>query len=348
MNTKLWVGSYSAPSGDGIYPFELDRETGRLTPAGRPVKAVNPSYLAFGRDKRFLYAVCETLQFQGTNGGGAAAYRIVPDGGLEFLGAAPTGGSDPCYLCTDRGCRFLVTANYTGGSFTLFPLGEDGGILPRAAVVQRRGGGPDKQRQEAAHVHFTAFTPDEKALCAVDLGGDRVAFYRLDRQLLSFAEEESRSIPLRPGTGPRHLVFSGRFLYLLSELSSEVLVLESDGDRYALRQTLSALPSGFSGYSAAAAIRLSPDGRFLYASNRGHNSIAVFRVERDGLLSPAGRCSCGGNWPRDIAITPEGDFLLAANEKSGEVTAFRVDRASGALDKVGGAAVHRPTCILFA
>lgn len=343
---KFFVGSYSAPSGDGIYSFELNDETGRLTPAGRPVKAVNPSYLTVSRDKRFLYAVSETLSFQGADGGGAAAYVINNSGELELINAAPTGGRDPCYLCTDSKNQFLVTANYTSGSLTLFSIGAGEEIGPRAAVVQHQGGGPDKKRQEAAHVHFTAFTPDEKFLCAVDLGGDCVKFYRLDRESRSLLADDEMTITLRPGSGPRHLVFSGRFLYLVSELSSEVTVLEYAGNRYQLRQTLSALPSGFRGYSVAAAIRLSPDG-FLYTSNRGHDSIAAFRIGSDGLLSPSGICSSGGKWPRDMAIEPHGNFLIAANEKSDEITVFKIDRESGALTKADCAAVHRPTCILF-
>lgn len=350
MNTKLWIGSYSSPSGDGIYSFELNNETGQLSLVGKPVQAINPSYLTFGSDKKYLYAVIETLTFKGANGGGVAAYKIRNNGELEFINAEPTTGCDPCYLCVDSNNTFLVTANYTSGSFTVFPLGENGEILPYQTVVRHQGSGPDKERQEAAHVHFTAFTPDEKYLCAVDLGSDCVEFYRWDdrmRARASLRAEDSMTIALRLGSGPRHLVFCGRFLYLVTELSSEVTVFEYTGDRYHLRQTISALPSDFQGYSAAAAIRLAPDGRFLYTSNRGHDSIAIFRIGDDGLLSLSGITSSRGKWPRDIAIEPHGNFLIAANERSNELTVFQIDKASGTLTKVDCTVVHKPTCILF-
>jgi 6-phosphogluconolactonase len=281
----VYVGSYSAESGEGIYRFVFDDTTGELSACADSVCAFNPSYLAFHEEKRILYAVLETGEFHGAKGGGVAAYKVGSDGTLHLLNERPTGGLDPCFLAVNQSGSLLAAANYSSGSLSVFPLGQQGEIESCLLVEAHTGSGPDKERQEMPHVHFADFTPDGKYICAVDLGIDAVKFYRFEDNRLD--EQESLRITLRPGSGPRHLLFrlGMRYVYIVTELSSEIAVFENTGTRYEERQCISTLPTGFVGSSFAAAVHLSPDGRFLYASNRGHNSIAAFQINGDGTLS---------------------------------------------------------------
>ncbi|MDF2632265.1 MAG: hypothetical protein K0Q85_861, partial [Caproiciproducens sp.] len=205
--TMVYIGSYSAVSGEGIYTFEFDNTTGKLNTAFAPVHADNPSYLTLSSDKRHLYAVLETGEFHGINGGGVAAYAIDNKGGLTFLNESPTMGLDPCYLSTDRSNSLLVTSNYSSGSLSVFSLEQQGAIEPCLLVETHTGSGPDQERQEMPHVHFTDFTPDGQYICAVDLGIDTVKFYRFDKKTNSLHTEDRLNIILRPGSGPRHIVF---------------------------------------------------------------------------------------------------------------------------------------------
>lgn len=344
----MYVGSYSAESGEGIYRFAFDDATGELNACSAPVRALNPSYLTVGAGKRTLYAVLETGELHGAMGGGVAAYRIGNEGELQLLNERPTGGLDPCYLAVNQSGSLLAAANYSSGSLSVFSLGPQGETEPCLLVQAHTGNGPNKERQEMPHVHFTDFTPDGKYICAVDLGIDTVKFYCLQNS--SLCEEERLRITLRPGCGPRHLVFRHgmRYVYILTELSSEIAVFEYTGARYEERQYRSTLPADFGGDSFAAALRLAPGGRFLYASNRGHNSISAFQINGDGTLALSGIYPVQGNWPRDFAIDPLGNYLLAANERSNELSVLKVDKESGALSPTGNKAhVHRPTCIQF-
>ncbi len=348
--TMVYIGSYSSDSGEGIYPFEFDHAAGLLKPVRDPVHAENPSYLTVSSDNRYLYVVSETRKFAGTSGGGVAAYQIDEEGGLTFLNSTPTLGFDPCYLGTDKSNSFLVAANYSGGSLSVFPLGTDGKIMPCSFVQTHRGSGPNQERQEMPHVHFTDFTPDGNHICTVDLGIDTVKFYRLDPKTGTLHEEEKLCIKLSPGSGPRHVVFreQGRFVYVVTELSCEIAVFQYVEGKYELRQCLSTVPPDFKGDNAAAALHSSPDGRFMYASNRGHDSIAAYKVGGDGLLEPCGVYSAQGRGPRDFAIEPCGNFLLAANEKSNEIAVLKIDSISGALTPTGSRVeLHSPTCIQF-
>ncbi len=346
--TLVYIGSYSSESGEGIYSFKFDGIT--VTPLHDPIAAQNPSYLSLSADGRFLYAVAETQMFQGVSGGGVAAYRIDGEGRLSRINARPTNGDDPCYLSQNKANTYLFAANYSSGSLAAFSLGKDGAVSAQTALVSHMGAGPNRERQEKPHVHFTDFTPDGKYLCAVDLGTDTVQFYRLKEENGELCEEESRRVTLRPGSGPRHVVFgeNGRFLYVVTELSSQLAVFELENEHYVSRQYISTLPTDFKGENTAAAIRMSPDGRFLYASNRGNDSIACYRIGSDGLLTLCGIYATLGSGPRDFAMDPEGRFLLVANEKSNEVVVFGRNETTGALTPVGSpVSVHSPTCIVF-
>jgi 6-phosphogluconolactonase len=343
-----YIGSYSLASGEGIYTFELDQITGQLSMVFEPVCIENPSYIRLSDDERFLYAVMETRKFGDVSSGGVAAYRIDDKGGLTFLNATPTMGLDPCYLSTDKGNSVLVAANYSSGSLSTFSLDPNGSIEPCSAVETHQGSGPNQDRQAAPHVHCTDFTPNGDYICAVDLGIDAVKFYRFNKGVLH--AEDRFTVKLRPGSGPRHIVFrkQGQFFYIIHELSSEIAVFQKIEGQYRLIQCLSTLPTDFKGKNFSAALHSSPNGRFMYASNRGHDSIAAYQIDDGGVLTLCGIYSVQGHGPRDFAIEPNGNYLLAANEKSNEVVALKIDSDSGALIPTGSRIeLHSPTCIQF-
>lgn len=349
--TIAYIGTYTTTGGKGIAICELDAETGRLNQMG-VCEIENPSYIIPSYDGRFAYAVIETGSYLGQNGGGVAAFRVDPDSGaLTFINACPTFGKDPCHLCVDRANTRLAVANYSEGTISAYSLAPDGSIVPPAAVTRHEGKGPNKERQEMPHVHFVGYITDEELLYAVDLGIDAVRFYRPETASgrVSLLPDETELL-FEPGSGPRHLVFGADdLIYVLTELSSQVSVFRfRRGEKSKPIQTFTLLPDAFKGESIAAAIKLSPDGRFLYASNRGHDSIAVFAVKADGLLEPAGRFAAGGHNPRDITFSPDGRFLFAACQDSDAVTAFAVDRQTGGLTPLGCAlTLPKPVCVRF-
>lgn len=354
MNEEIpvYIGSYSNAAGEGIYPFTFNSLTGELAPMCTPLKIANPSYLAFSRDFRFLYAVLEIPSSDENTGGRVAAYFVDAAGGLHFLNAQPTLGSDPCYLQVDNQNSVLVCANYTSGSMTVFPLAKNGKILPRSAVIAHTGSGPVVERQSGPHMHFTDFVCGEKYVCTVDLGIDAIKFYRYKKETRSISKREEITLALKPGSGPRHIVFhpQKRYVYVINELSSEIAVASYSEDyQLEIRQYISTLPPGCAVSNTAAAIRISNDGETLFASNRGGDCIAVFEVEKDGLLKWSGSYPSDGQGPRDFVVDPKDQFMLVANEKSNIVSVLKIDRSTKALTPTNhSAAIYRPSCIAFA
>jgi 6-phosphogluconolactonase len=346
----LYIGSYSAANGDGIYIFKMNKETGSLLELSNPVKVSNPSYIIISSDRRNLYAVLETREYDNQPGGGVASFHIRENGTLELINSKPTGGYDPCYLCQDSSKEYLFTANYSSGSITAFPIESAGTINDSIYQVKHSGKSINVDRQEGPHMHCVTFTPDGKYLCAVDLGIDEVRFYSLDHERKELVLEKRLTIPVKEGSGPRHITFSreGRFAYIIQELSCEVSVYEYNGESFKHVQTVSTLPEDYQGINTSAAIKISNDGQFLYASNRGHNSIALYRVGENGLLDRIGIYSCGGIGPRDFTLTPDGEFVLIANEGSNEVVVYRRNPLTGAIeDEVCRESIHKPVCIQF-
>ena len=342
----LYVGSYSSENGDGIYICRFDEASGNVHQAFPAVKAPNPSYLRFSGGN--LYAVLETAEFEGIPGGGAASYALRKDGRLTLINTLSSGGAGPCHLCINRRQAKLYTANYSDGSFSVLNLGTDGALLPRASVVRHRGHGTDTVRQEGPHIHFTELTPDGRHLCTADLGLDRVIFYRLSPDGIPCEEDAALSLPLAPGSGPRHALFGGcgNVLYILTELSGQLLVFRQTGEGYAQVQCLPTTPEDFQDQNYPSALRFSPDGRFICASNRGHDSLAVYRVRPDGTLAPCGIYPSGGKWPRDFAFSSDGNYVFAANERSNEITVLHFDAENGSLQRTDmSQKLYRPTCI---
>ena len=341
----LIVGTYTAGSSEGLYVFRFDTRTGDATPVS-VAKTVNPSWLVVSRDRRHVYAVNELPGDNGpaTTRGGVSAFRFDPASGrLTFVNRVSSQGNDPCYLSLSPDGRYLFVANYSvaadpGGSFAAMPVRADGSLGDAAQSVHHTGGGPVKGRQDGAHVHSTVFSPDGRYLFAQDLGTDRLYAYRYapDGRDGPVSPTDAVETALPAGSGPRHLVFDrdGRHAYLTSELAGTVTVLRYRGDgRFAEEQVERLAEPGFRGAVGAAALHLSPDGRFLYVSNRGDaNDISIFAVDAaSGRLARVGRQSSLGKSPREFAIDPTGQWLIVGNQNSDTAYVFRRDPRTGLL-----------------
>lgn len=351
----LYVGTYtSGPSAksEGIYGYHMDAGTGALT-RFTSIMSVNPSFLTVDRSKRFLYAVNEVSDYLGKPSGAASAYKIDPvTHNLRLLNEQATQGADPCYLSVDSRKRTLLVANYTGGSVSVFPVRSDGTLGMVAQVQQDEGSGP-KEQQKGPHAHCVIFDAFERHALVADLGIDKVMIYRFDRTTGRLSPAKQPFAELKPGAGPRHLSFhpSGKFLYVINELDSTMTAFAYNERVGTLEmiETVSTLPSDFSGISYCADVHVSSSGKFLYGSNRGHNSIVVFAIdELTGKLTLVEHVSTEGNWPRNFTIDPSGGFLLVANQRSDNVVVFSLDANTGRLKPTGvNEQIPSPVCLKF-
>ncbi|MFF0743207.1 beta-propeller fold lactonase family protein [Streptomyces sp. NPDC004111] len=346
---SAYLGTYTTNpgGGKGIGLASYRAGEGGLTSSGVLGGVANPSYLALSPDRRTLYAVNEQAE------GAVTAVRIGDAGEPpRGLGSRGTGGADPCHVSVHPGGRFLLSANYTGGSVAVHPIGRDGAPGEVADVVRHTGSGPDPERQQGPHAHMVLPDPAGRYVLAVDLGTDSVYTYRLDERKGKL--RECGRAATRPGAGPRHLAFhpSGKYAYLVNELDNTLVVCGYDARTGALEPGTpqATLPSGteLSERNYPAGVIVSADGRFVYVSNRGHNSIAHFAVQRGGAeLRLLWVTQSGGAYPRHIVLDPAGTLLFAANQKSGAVTTFRIDRRTGRLTSAGAPlAVPVPVCVL--
>ncbi|MBU9358963.1 lactonase family protein [Burkholderia multivorans] len=341
---NLLVGTYTDTGSDGIYVYRFDTSTGSVAPVSS-AKTVNPSYLLPSRDGRVVYAVNELPGDNGpaTQRGGISAFRFdAKTGALTFIDRVSSEGNDPCYLSLSPDGKYLVTANYSvaadpGGSFALFPVRDDGGVAPAVLSVHHEGKGPVRGRQDIAHVHSTVFSPDGRYLFVQDLGLDKIYGYRytVDGSRGLISPTDTRYTPVKAGAGPRHLVFSadGRFAYVTSELNASVEVFGYHDGKLTPIETVSMIAPGFKGKVGGGAIHLSPDGRFLYVSNRGDaNEIVIYAVNQaDGRLKTVGRQSSLGRTPREFLIDPTGKWLIVGNQDSDTFYVFGRDVGSGQL-----------------
>jgi len=351
----LFIGTYTSEKtgSKGIYAFRFDEASGALTPLGLKAETRNPSFLATNAGGTVLYAVNETGNFNGEKAGSVSTFSVdKATGSLTPVGTAlSTGGADPCHLQCDRTGRALAVANYSGGNFALFPIGAKG-VLSAPAVFGEQGTGPNKARQAGPHGHETVFDPSNRYLLAVDLGIDKVLIYKFDQATGKVTPNDPASASLPPGSGPRHLAFhpSGRFVFVINELLSTISTFGWDGAKGALTpvSSTSTLPAGFTGQNSTAEIAVHPNGRFVYGSNRGHDSIAVFSAGSDGHLTLVEHESTQGKTPRNFTLDPSGRWLIAANQDSGTLAVFGVDQTTGALSPAGPLAqVGGPVCVLF-
>jgi 6-phosphogluconolactonase len=340
-NYLVYVGTYTDGESKGIYAYRFDARSGQATPLGLVATTKNPSFLAIHPNHRFLYAVNEVGDFEGKSSGAVSAFAINPETGqLALVNEVASRGADPCYVSLDNMGKYVMVANYTGGSVAVFPVREDGGLGAASSFVQHTGSSVNPRRQEAAHAHQIGVSPDNRFALATDLGLDELVVYPFQTRSGSLAARERRVAKLVPGAGPRHFVFhpNGRFVYVINELYSTVSSFSWDAAKGTLHplQTVSALPKDFEKYNDAAEIAVHPTGKFLYASNRGHDSIAVFRVDpASGTLTPVDYVSTQGKTPRNFAIDPTGAYVFAANQESNNIVIFRISPETGGLTATG-------------
>ncbi|HEU4766863.1 MAG TPA: lactonase family protein [Pyrinomonadaceae bacterium] len=347
----LYVGTYTSGASEGIYVYRMNGDTGELKMFSS-IKSVNPSFLALDRARRFLYAVNEVPDFEGKSSGAVSAYAIEGTGKLKFLNQQASRGADPCHLTVDRKRKNLLVANYTGGNLALLPINSDGTLAPAADLKQHEGSGP-KQQQNGPHAHCIILDPSERHALAADLGIDKVMVYRFDPTTHKLNPGKQAWAEMQAGAGPRHLTLhpNGNYAYVINELNSTMTTLRYSEKAGTLTtiDTTSTLPSGYSEVSYCADVHVSPSGKFLYGSNRGHNSIVVFAIDKDtGIPTLVEHVSTQGNWPRNFVIDPSGKFLLVANQRSDNVVIFRIDAKTGRLTPSGQVAqIPAPVCLKF-
>ena len=347
----FYVGTYTNGGSEGIYTFSLNPDNGKLTNLGLAGKSVNPSFLAMTSDKRFLLAVNETKDEHNHNMGYIESFSINKENHLlKPVNKVLSGGADPCYISVNQE-GYVLAANYSGGNVALFHLDESGKLSDLVDLQQHYGHGRDLARQAEPHVHSAFFEPFSNRIFVADLGTDQIAVYTLDGKKSKLVPEAVPAIIIPPASGPRHLVFhpSLKLVYVVNELSNDISVvsLNKDGS-FKLLQTVSALPADYKKTSNCADIHISADGRFLYASNRGFNSIAIFSVDsHSGKITLVGQEATRGDAPRNFTLSPNDDFLLVANQNSQDIVSFRRDAVSGKLQFMDQIKAFKPVCLLF-
>ena len=354
QNVFVFIGTYTGSKSKGIYRSSFDAVTGKLTAPELAIETENPSFLTMHPNGRYLYAVGETSDFGNKGSGSVSAYALdSASGKLSFLARQSSGGGGPCHLSIDHSGKWLFVANYGAGSIAILPIRPDGGLGEATAVLQHKGAGANPQRQEGPHAHFITADPGNRFVLACDLGLDKVLIYRLDPQAGSLTVNDPPDLSVAPASGPRHLAFhpSGRFVYLINELNSTLSALRYDPQRGELRevQTVSTLPPDFKGNNSCAEVQVHSSGRFVYGSNRGDNSLAVFMAEpKTGRLTLVQHQSTQGKTPRYFGIDPTGQWLLACNQDSDSIAIFRIDPRTGRLTATGQTvSVGAPVCLAW-
>lgn len=333
----VYVGTYTVRNSQGIYAYSFDSDSGNLRLLGLAAETTNPTFLAVDRLRSLVYAVEETSNYKDQPSGALRAYTAdLRTGRLTLLNEIASKGTGPCYIAFDKTGRYLLAANYHSGSIAIFPRLEDGQLGQASAFVQHQGGKPLTVRQQGPHAHAICTSPNNDLVIVADLGLDKLLLYRFDETTGRLADDEATYGMVEEGAGPRHLAFhpNGRFVYVLNELASTVTQFAFDATSASLQtvRTVSGLPGGFRGHSDAAHLQIDALGRFLYISNRGHNSIAVFSVDGlDGTLNLVQHISTQGKTPRGFVLDPSGEWLLAGNEDTDSVAVFRISREAGKL-----------------
>jgi 6-phosphogluconolactonase len=351
--SMVYIGTYADPENESIFLYRLNPETGELSRVSGFKGGANPSFLTLDAQRRHLYAVNETGDFQGQKSGAVSAFSVDQQtGNLTLLNQVPSLGGAPCYISVGGDGKTVLVANYSGGNVAAFPVQENGQLAEAAGMQQHKGTGPNKNRQEAAHAHYIAPAPDNRHVYAVDLGVDKVMSYRLDADKGTLTPAEPAvAFTAKPGAGPRQMAFhpNGKYVYLINELNSTMTALayNSDNGTFTEIHTLPTIPADYKENNQPAAVRVSPDGKFVYGSNRGHNSIVVYAIdESTGELTYVENVSTEGDWPRDFTINLTGDVMLVANERSNNIVSFKIDKATGKLTATGHEAeVNKPVCV---
>ncbi len=350
----LFVGTYTKKDSKGIYVWRFNSQAGTLTPIGLAAETENPSFLAIHPKAWYLYAVNETGNFQGKPTGSVSSFTIdQTTGKLTFINRVASGGADPCDIVIDHTGHTAAVANYSGGSFALFPITRNGELGEASQVEKISGKGPNKERQEGPHTHSVNIARDNKSLVVTDLGTDKVLAYHLSAEKSTAQPAEPPFVKVPDGDGPRHSVFSrdSRFLYVLSEMGSSVTTFKFDANTAKLEKlgTVNALPGTYKGPNDAAEIAIDHENKFLYTTNRGHDSLAVFAVnEHTGALKLVDHVPTGGQHPRHFTIDPSGNWMLIANMNSDNIVIFARDLKTG-VPKPTGVSLYTgaPVCLKF-
>ena len=354
--TLAYFGTSTGGDSRGIYVSTFDESTGALSPPRLAAAIGNPGFLALHPSKPLVYSVAASQAADGAWKEEVAAFAMQPDGSLALLNTQPSGGSGPCHVSVDASGRVLLLANYNGGTVASYPIADDGRLGPAASTLQHQGASVNPQRQKEPHPHgiYPRQTQTGTLAYVPDLGLDKVMIYRLDTASGRLSPHTPAHASTEPGGGPRHMAFhpNGRYAYVNLELTSRVAAYRVDAATGALEgfQVLPSLPAGVQvDGNSTAEILVHPGGRFLYVSNRGHDSIAVFAIDpQDGSLRFVEATPTGGRTPRNFGIVPGGRFLVAANQNGGNVTVFRIDAERGTLTRTGSeVAIDRPTYVRF-
>jgi len=350
----VYVGTYSQRGSQGIYVYRYDAGTGQMTPLGVAAQTKDPSFLVIHPNRKWLYAVNEGQTYKGQASGGVSAFAIDrATGKLAFLNEVASRGTDPCYIALDRTGKFALVANYSSGSVAVFPVLADGRLGEASAFDQHQGSGPNHARQEGPHAHWIDLSPDNRFALNADLGLDEILVYRFDAAKGSLTPNDPPFAKVDPGAGPRHIAFapSGKFVYVISEIKATITSFSYDPKNGVLKklEVVPTLPPDFKGENTSAEIVIHPNGRFLYVSNRGHDSIALFAIDpKSGRLTFVAYTPTQGKEPRNFEIDPSGTRLFVANQESDNIVEFQIDPQSGRLTPTGQEfKVSAPVCIRF-
>lgn len=350
----VYFGTYTGAKSKGIYVSRFDAATGGLSEPMLAAETRNPSFLAVHPNRRFLYAVGELNEFQGQRAGAVSAFSLeARTGKLTLLNQQSSGDQGPCHVALDSKGRCVLVANYGSGTVASLPVSKDGRLAEAASTVQHTGSSVNPQRQTGPHAHHIVADAGDRFVLACDLGLDKVLLYRLDARSARLWPHDPPFASVAPGAGPRHLVFApkGRFVYVINELNSTLTAFAYNARRGEMTevQTVSTLPAGFSGNNSCAEIEMHPSGKFVYGSNRGHDSLAIFGADqKSGKLSLVEHQPTRGRTPRHFAIDPTGRWLLAENQGSDSVVVFEIDRKTGRLRATGqSVTVGSPVCAVF-
>ncbi len=348
----VYIGTYSSGDDDGIHVYRLDMATGALAHQSSIGGIDNPSFLDIAPNRRFLYAIGEVSAVGDRPGGAVAAFAIdQQSGALTHINTESTVGTGPCHISIDRAGQYALVANYGGGSVAILPIREDGSLGAATDFVQHEGSSVNPGRQEGPHAHSIMVSPNNKHALAPDLGIDKVLIYAIDHDEGTLVAQTPAEIA--PGSGPRHLAFhpDSQRAYVINELSNTITAFDYDADAgtLATTQTISTLPEGYAEVSHTADIHVHPTGRFLYGSNRGHDSIAVYAIAQDtGQLALVEIVPTGGANPRNFGLDPTGTYLIVGNHSTDDIFTFKIDQDTGKLTPTGHKAeVPSPVCHKF-
>ncbi len=345
----LLAGTYTSGKSDGMYVFQFNLIDGTAKAVSH-VKISNPSFVAVSPDERFVYSVEEDAANNGKGGAITAFSFDKLTGTLSILNRQPSGGDHPCYVSVDKTGRWVTTGNYTSGSLSIHPVLADGSLGIATTILKHEGSGPNKARQASPHVHCTFFSADNRFLFVPDLGIDKVMIYTFDENIGKLTTAKQPFVQSAPGAGPRHICFNpgNTFAYVMEELSGTVVAYKYKNGKFKSVQRISSMPAGDTSFAGSADIHVSPDGKFLYASNRAKaNTIAIFSINQaNGKLSLIGHQSALGKTPRNFNFDPSGNFLLVANQSSDAIVIFKIDKQTGLLtDTNNRIDVGKPVCL---